>query len=279
VKHSPLVVNHKPVYALNSVDRALKILQLLRDRGSMRLSDIAAELDVSPSTAHRLLAMLAYRGFAQQSESRMYEPGPGIGAPPTKTLFTDTSRVRVQRILDKAAVDLGGRINIGVLSRANVRVVASSACEAGDTFDSTGVVMRADVSAMGQAMLASLSDEEVRSLYFAEGRDLLPQAAFGDLLRRLNATRHVGYAINRLATTTDTSSVACAIRNPEGRVVAAISITVPSAKFDDLLVNGAVPRLRALATRLSETIWRPQVPRAAGAEARSAASEDDGDRI
>jgi DNA-binding IclR family transcriptional regulator len=244
----------------------------------MLLSDIAAELDVSPSTAHRLLSMLTYRGFAQQSESRVYEPGPGIGAPATKSLLTDTSRVRVQRMLDKAAVDLGGRINIGVLSRVNVRVVAASVRD-WDTFDSTGVVMRADVSAMGQAMLASLSDEEVRSLYFGGGRDLLSQAAFGDLLRRLNATRHAGYAINRLATTTDTSSVACAIRNPEGRVVAATSITVPSAKFDDLLVSGAVPRLRALATRLSETIWRAQMPRPTGAEARSAAREDDGDRI
>ena len=258
--HAHFVVNHKPAYALNSVDRALKIVQLLRDRGAMRLSDIASELDVSPSTAHRLLAMLAYRGFAQQAESKIYEPGPGLGAPPTRTFLTDTSRARVQRILDEGAADLHGRINIGVLSRLNVRVVASS--RSADSFDSTGVVLRADISAMGQAILATMADEDLRALYFPGGRELITHAAFGELVRRLNATRNAGYAINRNATTMDTSSVACVIRDGDRRVVAASSVTVPSAMFDDLLADGAVPRLRAVATRLSETIWRTHLKHA-----------------
>jgi DNA-binding IclR family transcriptional regulator len=254
-----LVVNHKPAYALSSVDRALKILQLLRDRGAMRLSDIASELDVSPSTAHRLLAMLVYRGFAQQAESRVYEPGPGIGAPPTRTFLTDSSRPRVQRILDKGAADLRGRINIGVLSRLSVRVIASSRSTENDSFDSTGVVLPADVSALGQAILATMADEEVRALYFPDDRELMAPTAFNALMRRLNATRQAGYAVNRNATTADTSSVACAIRDRDGHVVGAGSVTVPSAGFDEFLSAGAVPRLRAITTRVSETIWRTPI--------------------
>ena len=42
------------------------------------------ELGIAPSTAHRLLAMLVYRGFAVQDEKRMYHPGPAMGAGPAE---------------------------------------------------------------------------------------------------------------------------------------------------------------------------------------------------
>lgn len=66
----------RPSYALDSVDNALRLLQMLRDVGALRLKDAAEELGTAPSTAHRLLAMLVYRGFAVQDEKRRYHPGP-----------------------------------------------------------------------------------------------------------------------------------------------------------------------------------------------------------
>jgi IclR family transcriptional regulator, acetate operon repressor len=50
----------KPMYPIEAVDNALRLLQLLRDGGKLRLKEAAAELGVAPSTAHRLLAMLVY---------------------------------------------------------------------------------------------------------------------------------------------------------------------------------------------------------------------------
>ena len=57
-------VQKRPTYSIEAVDNALQLLQLLRDGGALRLKDAAEELGVAPSTAHRLLAMLVYRGFA-----------------------------------------------------------------------------------------------------------------------------------------------------------------------------------------------------------------------
>jgi hypothetical protein len=51
----------RPTYLLESVDNALKLLQMLRDVGALRLKDAAKELGIAPSTAHRLFAMLLYR--------------------------------------------------------------------------------------------------------------------------------------------------------------------------------------------------------------------------
>src|SRR5258708_33978546 len=72
----------KPTYLVESVDNALRLLQMLRDLGVLRLTDAAQELGIAPSTAHRLRAMLVYRGFAVQHEKRGYHPGPPTLAGP-----------------------------------------------------------------------------------------------------------------------------------------------------------------------------------------------------
>jgi len=66
----------KPTYMLESVDNALRLLQMLRDVGGLRLKDAAEELGIAPSTAHRLLAMLVYRAFAVRTADRRYVAGP-----------------------------------------------------------------------------------------------------------------------------------------------------------------------------------------------------------
>jgi IclR family transcriptional regulator, acetate operon repressor len=75
-------MKNRPAYAIESVDNALRILQLLRDSGQVRVSDVAAEIGTARSTAHRLLAMLVYRDFAVQAEDRSYRPGPALSPPP-----------------------------------------------------------------------------------------------------------------------------------------------------------------------------------------------------
>ena len=60
-----------PQYPIESVDKALRLIRLLGDQPEIRLSEAARYLGVASSTAHRLLAMLHYRGLVRQdSETR-----------------------------------------------------------------------------------------------------------------------------------------------------------------------------------------------------------------
>ena len=63
------------MYAIESVDHALRLAQLLQQEGPLRVTDAAGRLGVSVSTAHRLLAMLVYRDFAEQTQDRRYAAG------------------------------------------------------------------------------------------------------------------------------------------------------------------------------------------------------------
>src|SRR5262249_59677058 len=69
----------RPTYPITSVDNALRLLALFREREKVRLSDAREHLGVAHSTAHRLLAMLAYHGFVRQDkDSRVYLAGPAL---------------------------------------------------------------------------------------------------------------------------------------------------------------------------------------------------------
>lgn len=48
---------------IESVDKALQILNLLATSGSLRVNEVARELEMTPSTASRLLATLGKRSY------------------------------------------------------------------------------------------------------------------------------------------------------------------------------------------------------------------------
>src|ERR1700754_1258184 len=64
---------------VQSVDRALSILEVLARIGEAGVTEIAAELDVHKSTAFRLVATLESHGMVEQNEDRgKYRLGVGV---------------------------------------------------------------------------------------------------------------------------------------------------------------------------------------------------------
>ncbi len=56
----------RPAHPISSVDNALRLLVILRDREEIRVSEASTEFGVARSTAHRLLAMLHSHGLVEQ---------------------------------------------------------------------------------------------------------------------------------------------------------------------------------------------------------------------
>lgn len=67
---------------VQSVDRAVSVLEFLAQRGEAGVSEVAAEIDVHKSTAFRLLGALEARGLVEQTAERgKYRLGFGIVRP------------------------------------------------------------------------------------------------------------------------------------------------------------------------------------------------------
>src|SRR5699024_10227260 len=92
---------------------ALRILLLLGENQKLRLTDVSEYLSVASSTAHRLLAMLQYRGFVRQSGSaRSYEPGPALTQVAFSILRKIDIREQVRPEIDRLAARFGETVHL-----------------------------------------------------------------------------------------------------------------------------------------------------------------------
>lgn len=237
-----------PRYPIEAVDNALLLLQLLRDGGKLRLKDAAAELGVSPSTAHRLLAMLVYRGFAVQDEFKNYVPGVAVGVGPAGLGWTRQLRQLAQPHMELLSSRLNETVNLMV--RVGTKVRFLSTAEGSNTLrvgDRQGSVMPAHKASGGKAMLAELDIELVRKLFSSAsaeiGGDYISEAQFPAFVRELDAVRRNGFAANFEGTEEGISALGMALHNRVGEAVGAISVATPVARFRPLFDAGLVQRL------------------------------------
>src|SRR3954463_1007287 len=105
-----------PQYPIESVDNALRVLLLLGERPKLRLTDVSQYLGVASSTAHRLLAMLQYRGFVRQDvPTRSYVPGPMLDDLAFAMLRRLDVRNRAHPVLEKLSVETQETVHLGRL--------------------------------------------------------------------------------------------------------------------------------------------------------------------
>ena len=232
---APAADSLAPQYPIESVDNALKLLLLLGEQPQIRLSEATRYLGVASSTAHRLLAMLAYRGFVRQDPvSKAYLPGPAL----TSVAFAIFGRIDVQAtatpIMRSLSERLRESIHVGMLDGASVRFVAAVEGPAAVRVASRlGRTMPAHCTSTGKVMLAQLSQPELRRLLPDEELARVTGHSIGsrtELEAELSAIRERGYAVNRE-------------ESEEG--VASVAVPIPTrAPGLRLALNAAAPRNR-----------------------------------
>lgn len=217
-------MKNKPAYGIESVDHALHLATVLQQEGPLRVSEAAERLGVARSTAHRLLAMLVYRDFAEQGADRRYVAGPVLRRTPPVEPVAALRRAALPHL--QALVERTGEsANLQVVVGDQARFVASVEChQVLRVGDREGRMLPARLASGGRAVLAARFDEEVAALY-AGSPDVEA------LLRDLRRVRRRGFAVNDQATETGVTAIGRAVRGPDGAAVAAVSIAMPTVRF------------------------------------------------
>jgi DNA-binding IclR family transcriptional regulator len=105
-----------PNYPIESVDNALRLLLSLLERQSMTVSDASELLGVAPSTAHRLLAMLQYRGFVDQDKlTKRYRSGPVLLKLGLTAVRQMDLRQHARPVLERLSKEIAETVNLVVL--------------------------------------------------------------------------------------------------------------------------------------------------------------------
>jgi DNA-binding IclR family transcriptional regulator len=253
----------QPQSYIASIDHALRLLLMLKGQSRIRVADAADELGVARSTAHRVLGMLVYRGFAvQDAGSRAYRAGPVLVEVGMGALAQMDVRQRARPYLEHVAALTGETTSLQIIDGTQARFVDSvesvSAVRVGSR---VGVSLPAHIASGGKAMLASMSDRALLTLYPAE--DLGPAVTPATittrtaLLRELAAIREQGYAVNQGESASGLTAIGVAIRGSDGVPVAALTTAAPATRTDAAKVREIASALTAAAREIEEHLSRP----------------------
>lgn len=240
-----------PQYPVESVDNALQILMLLVNRTELRLTDVSAYLGVASSTAHRLLAMLSYRGLIRQDpKTKAYRAGPSLDLLAFSVLRRLDVRDRARPVLEKLNADLQETVHLGRLEGAQVDFVASiESPQALRVANRLGVAMPAHCTSTGKALLSVLTSEQLDQLY--PDTDLTQMtrhsiASTAALKTELAAVRKRGYATSNEEGEEGVVSIAVPLRGGSY----ALNASVPVSRMTRDLRKTVLSKLSAAAAEI-----------------------------
>ncbi|GAB3347737.1 IclR family transcriptional regulator [Amycolatopsis echigonensis] len=218
---------------LKTLRNGLALLRLLEGRDATAITDLAKELQISPSTAHRIASTLRTEGFLRQDpHTRRYLLGPGIvlGRPGAE----------LERCLEVAPDHLaslrdstGETVHIAVRTGRQVRFpLAVESTRQVRVASSVGRTVPVHATAAGKILLAQLPDTEIRKMLGSELEALTPHTlrTTDALLRELADVRRNGYAINASETDLGLYTVAVTVEGRDGKPLCALAVSAPLAR-------------------------------------------------
>ncbi|NMA55284.1 MAG: IclR family transcriptional regulator [Firmicutes bacterium] len=246
---------------LQSVDRALSILQLLAEgsREGLSLTEISRRLELNQSTCHHLLSTLRARRFVSQDrKTRRYHLGiTAVKVGQAASQQVDLVRVALPRMEELMAL-VEENINLVVLDAESVIYVAQVPCKRMvRMFTRIGERAPVHCTGVGKVLLAGLPQKERSDL--VSRLDLSPFTAATIcepdlLLQELEQVVAQGYAVDEEEREEDVTCIAAPVRDYSQNVVAAISISAPSSRMDKARQQEVLPDLLATAEQISQDL-------------------------
>jgi DNA-binding IclR family transcriptional regulator len=241
---------------VQSVDRAVSVLEILAQRGEAGVSEVAAEIDVHKSTAFRLLGALEARGLVEQAADRgKYRLGFGIvrlaGAVTGRLDLTQQGRPVCERLSE----EIGETVNIAVLQEHYaVNLYQVRGPGAIGTHNWVGQLTPLHATSSGKILLAHLSPKERAAVLKSSGtRKLTPHTitAKTKLEKDLTEAHERGYAVTLEEFEIGLHAVAAPIRSHEGEVIAALSASGPAYRLTEERIHELAPALLKGAEEIS----------------------------
>jgi IclR family acetate operon transcriptional repressor len=245
----------RPAALIQSVDRAISVLELLAEHGRAGITEIAGELGVHKSTASRLVSVLENRGLVEQlGERGKYALGFGIArlaAAGTRRL--DLTQLS-QPICEELARQLGETVNVAVLhDRAAITISQGLGPAAVVVQNSVGQRTPLHATPSGRVLLAHVDEAGRDALLDKPLRRFTPSTvtSLAALADELDRVRRDGYATSFEELEAGLHAVAVPVSDARGEVVAAMSVSGPAFRLTRRRAEEIVPDLAGAAAELT----------------------------
>ncbi len=250
---------------IQSIDRAVRVLTALQGTRRMSLSELAARLDLAPSTTHGIVRSLVEHGMVvQERGSSRYQLGPAVLR--LGNVYLDTLELRSRAIpwAEDLARRTGLAVRTGVLLIDDVVIIHHEPRPDGSRqMPEVGIVIPVHASALGKAMLAFLPEDEKRVLASGELRSMTGETITSRerLSAQLDEVRSSGVATEQDEAVIGEGSLASPVFDSYGEAVGAIGVVVPSGDLERPEVGDIVrDAARAVSRELGAAAWPARPP-------------------
>lgn len=247
----------KDRYAINSILRAVGILKcFMGEKTHFKLSELAGLLDLDRSTVYRLLVSLEKCGFVER-DGRTGEYSLGLAA--FEIGYAYLRQMDFLKVSKPVMMELAEKVQETV----HLAVLVDTEIVYVDKVDSprtVGVISKIGqrgpvyCTALGKALLAfQRPEEQERILGKIRLKPLTANTITSkkQLLAELEAVKRQGYSLDRREIEEDVECIGAPIRNHQGEVVAALSVSGPRRKIGTPQEEQFVREVRQAAEAIS----------------------------
>jgi IclR family transcriptional regulator, KDG regulon repressor len=244
-------------YLLHSVKNSMRILRLFStSEPEFGVTQIAARIGISKSSAHRLISTLVKKGYLEKNErTQKYHLGLTLlGLTGVITTHMEIHRESLP-ILQDLVNQLGETANIGLLEENDVVYLHQVECKHPVHLQShIGKRNPAYCSSAGKTILAYQSEDRIRSVLQSELYPYGPKTISDpeQLRKNLIDIKFKGYSIAIDELHEGVVSLAVPVRDYTGEVIAAISIVGPKQRIPEHQFPAHLQALTLAAQQLSE---------------------------
>ncbi|WP_328604127.1 IclR family transcriptional regulator [Amycolatopsis sp. NBC_00345] len=243
------------VSQVQSVDRAINVLELLARNGESGITEIAGELGVHKSTASRLLSVLESHGLVEQlGERGKYAIGFGI----VRLAGAATGRMDIAKLgrqtCQSLAEELGETVNIAIADDGvAINISQARGAAAITTQNWTGQRTPLHATSSGKVLLAYMGDQDRKRVLDLDLEPYTPRTTVDaeELEHELERVAEDGYAACFEEFELGMHAVAVPIHGPGGEVVAAMSASGPSYRLSKQRIRQIVRPMSEAAQELS----------------------------
>ena len=224
-------------YFIEALHRGLRILEVFSEEApTLTLAEIVEAVGLDKSTAFRFAYTLQTLGYLKRDpESKRYRPGLKV----LKLGFTALNSLDITQLarpyLKELSEKTGETTNLSLRDGAEiVYVVRISPKQMVHINLHVGSRLPVHCTSMGKALLAGFTREEVRAL-LGEGpyEALTPKTltSLEELMAELDRVKRKSYAVSDEELTLGARSLAAPIRAKDGEAIAAIDVSISSARL------------------------------------------------
>lgn len=228
----------KPTYPLKALDKSLAILEILSQESSpLSIAELSERLAIYPSTIHRILDTLRYWGYVEQdSDTQRYQLG-------LKVLDLGMAKLQGMELVKEAAPYLKGlrdqsneTVHLAVLEEGEVLYLdKKESPQSVRMVSQLGRRLPAHCTGLGKVLLAYLDEEEQEKVIKEKELSRFTENTITDrkkLREELSKVRHQGFAEDRGEHEKDVRCIAAPIKDHRGKVIAAISLSLPAFRMN-----------------------------------------------